>query len=74
MNITIETEQDIFEIKRYLNEEYKISNKTRKSSYFVALTHARILTGRDIKNGSIIKEENIGDWAGACIFRIGLLI
>lgn len=69
MLITNEEDKEI--ILNYLNKEYLIeSGQTCKSSYFAALRHARELTGRCLKDGSLELKENTGSWAGACMYLI----
>jgi len=57
-------------VKRYLNTEFSCGSKTCKSSYFAALRHARELTGRCLKDGSIEIKEHSRNWAGACMYLI----
>lgn len=60
--------KDKKEVKQYLNGEFIIKNKTCKSSYFAALKHARELGGRNLKDGSIERINDVGSWPSACLY------
>jgi hypothetical protein len=64
------TENDKKIVLTYLTENKIINNKTYKSSYYACLEHARDLTGRCQKDGSLEYKEKIGNWAGACMYMI----